>query len=382
MCLIETSRRYDRDLLRGVSRYARFHGPWEIFRLPPFYLDPNGRETALKQIRDWGTDGLILRENRDLEDKIPAGIPTVVSAESNERVLGCGNIVGDHEAIGCMAAKHLLECGFRNFAYCGFDDVYWSERRRIGFCKTIEASGHTAAVYQQPLLPANLLWEKERPHLEQWLKTLPNPTGLMACADERSYQILQACKAVGGSVPHDIAIIGADNDELICDLCHPTLSSVAFNTVRVGYEAARLLENMILCDPPEDQREVVLKPTHVTVRQSTDIVATDDHLVAEALRYIRDNAHLPLTVDAVVEESAVSRRMLERRFKRALGISIYRQIVVMRTKRVEQLLTETNLTVTQIAERLRFSNHQQIDRYFRQCKGMTPKEFRHEVREV
>lgn len=376
MLLIENSRAFGRNLLRGISQYVKLHGPWDIYRVPPFYRDPYGKDTALSLIHDWGADGLILRENQAFRDKIPNGIPTVISSESEEYVPGCGHIVGDHEGIGSMGAEHLLQLGFKNFAYCGFNDVYWSRVRCQGFCDTIERAGLSVNVYKQPRLPASVLWEKEQQYLVKWLETLPTPIGLMACADERSEQVLQACNASGRKVPEDIAIVGADDDEMICDLCFPTLSSIAFNTRKVGFEAARLLELMIRSDPPEEHRKVVLRPTHVVVRQSTDVIAVDDPIVAGALLFIRKNRDRQLSVNMVVQNAAVSRRMLERKFQCAFGISIYRQIVKTRTERAEELLLETDFTLSQIVAKLDFTNHQQIDRYFRKHKDMTPTEFR------
>jgi LacI family transcriptional regulator len=381
MLLIENSRAFGRNLLRGISRYVRLHGPWEIYRVPPFYRDPYGKETALAMIHEWGADGLILRENQGFKDKIPQGIPTVISSESEEYIPGCGHVIGEHEDIGKMGAEHLLQLGFKNFAYCGFEDIYWSRMRHRGFCKTIENAGFNANLYKQPPIAASLLWEKEQQCIVDWLKTLPPSTGLMACADERSEQVLQACKSAGRKVPDDIAIIGADDDEMICDFCYPALSSIAFNTQQVGFEAAELLEKMIRSDVQQDQRKVILKPTRVHPRQSTNIMAVEDPAIARALKFILNNCDQSLSVDTVAGEAAVSRRMLERKFKRSLGISVYKQIVIARTEKVIQLLIETELSVSQIADRLSFTNHQQIARYFQQHKGITPTQFRKQARQ-
>ncbi len=225
-------------------------------------------------------------------------------------------------------------------------------------------------------MPPSLLWEKERQHLVEWLKTLPLPVGLMACADERSEQVLQACKAANLKVPHEVAIIGADDDEMICDLCYPTLSSIAFNTEHVGFEAAALLERMIKSNPPQEEREVILKPTYISIRQSTDVLAVDNVVVAKALNFIKNNCHCQLSVDMVAEAVCISRRKLEREFQDALKLSVHKQIVRNRIQKVQQLLIETDFTLSQIATKLDFTNHQQIDRYFKQYKGITPSEFR------
>lgn len=380
MLLIESSRAFGRNLLRGISNYARLHGPWDFYRVPPFYRDPYGKYTALAMIDDWGADGLIIRENYGFKDKIPKNIPTVISSESEEFIPGCGHVIGDHEGIGKMGAEHLIQLGFKNFAYCGFDDIYWSRVRCKGFCEAIEKVGFTTNIYKQPPIPPGLLWEREQPYITEWLKTLPLPTGLMACADERSEQVLQACKAAELKVPNEVAIIGADDDEMICELCYPTLSSIAFNTQQVGFKVAALLERMIKSDPPQDERIVFLKPMSISVRQSTDVLATDDTIVAQALHFIKSNSHYQLCVDMVADAINVSRRTLERRFQDVLRLSVHKHIVRNRIEKVEVLLTETDLTLSQIAVKLDFTNHQQIDRYFKQQKGLTPSEFRKQVR--
>lgn len=380
MILIESSRAFGRNLLKGISQYTRLYGPWEIYRVPPFYRDPFGKENALAMIHDWGADGLILRENKGFKDKIHPDIPTVISSESEEYIPGCGHIIGDHEAIGKMAAEHLIQLGFKHFAFCGFDDMYWSRKRCKGFCETVEARGYDVDVYKQPPLSPSLLWEKEQHYIVEWLKTLPVPTGLMACADERSEQILQACKIIGLKIPNEIAIIGADDDELICDMCYPTLSSIAFNTCNVGFKAAELLEKMIKSDPPEAERVVKLQPAHITTRQSTDVFAIDDMIVAHALHYIKNNCHKHLSVDIVADAVFVSRRRLERKFRDTLKISIHQQIVKYRIEKVEQLLIESDLSLSQIASKLDFTNYRQIDRYFKKYKGITPSEFCKQVK--
>ena len=379
MVLIESSRAFSRNLLKGISHYAKLFGPWEMYRVPPFYRDPFGKDSALEMIDDWGTDGLIIRENQGFKDRIPKHIPTVISSASEEFIPGCGHIIGDHEGIGRMGAEHLIERGFRNFAYCGFDDVFWSRLRRKGFCNYLENKGYTANIYTQPPLPPNLLWEKEQQYIVKWLKNLPLPVGLMACADERSEQVLNACKAAGLAVPNEIAIVGADDDEMICNLCYPTLSSVVFNTEQVGFDAAALLERMIRSDPPQEEREIILKPTYVHVRQSTDVLAVDDIIVAKALGFIKNNSNRQLSVDMVADDINISRRKLERKFHNSLKSSVHKMIVRSRAEKVEQLLIETDLTLSQIAIELDFTNHQQIDRYFKRCKGITPSEFRKQI---
>jgi LacI family transcriptional regulator len=199
----------------------------------------------------------------------------------------------------------------------------------------------------------------------------------MTCTDDRSRDVIEACKIAGLHVPEELAIIGVDNDELLCELSSPPLSSIALNTQRSGYEAAELLDKMMSRrkrKPPA--RTIVVHPTHIVTRQSTEILAMEDRDVAAAVRFIRRRAKEMIQVSDVTEAVAVSRRTLEQRFRRELHRSVLAEIKRTRVEQVARMLVETNLSVAQIAFALGHAGVENIARYFRSEKGMSPLAYR------
>jgi LacI family transcriptional regulator len=368
--LIVTSREYDRALLRGIARYSRLHGPWTFFREPLFYTKPGTGKTLLSRLKLQEVDGIIMREPMKHDQIISLGLPTVVSPYTKDRIPGPPNVVSDHAAMAEMAAEHLLDRGFQNFAYCGFDDMYFSEARGQFFQKRIEKAGLNVHFYKRPGTKAQRLWENEQIIMAEWLKSLPKPVGLMTCNDDRSQHVIEACTIAGLHVPEDVAIIGIDNDEMICELSNPPLSSLALNAEKAGYEAAAVLDQL-MAGKKRVNRTITVSPTHVVARQSTDILAMNDRDVASAVRFIRQHAKEPIQVNNVVEAAAVSRRGLENRFRKILGRSVHDEIKHVRTQLIARMLLETNQSVSQIALALGFSGVENIARYFRQQSGMS-----------
>jgi LacI family transcriptional regulator len=371
--LIENSRGYGRDLLKGISNYSRIHGPWTFYRMPTFYLDPNAtiRKKEIHRLKNWGATGIIMREVQNNEELIEMGVPVVLSTYKKERIPDTYEIYVDNKGIGAMAAEYLLELGFKNFAFCGFDGFFWSLERQEGFTEKIKHAGYKVLVYKQPKSKIKRLWDNEQVILAQWLESLPKPIGLMACIDERSQDVTEACKIAKIHLPEEIALIGGDNDDLICDLSNPPLSSVAINGVKAGYEAAELLDKLMKGEKVPDDEKIVVRPTHVETRQSTDILAIEDSDVAAAIRYIRQHANEPIQVDDVVDSTTLGRRGLEKHFKQTLGRSVNAEIRRIRVDRIVKLLLETNLSISQIASTLGYSSENNISRFFRKEKKMS-----------
>jgi LacI family transcriptional regulator len=279
--------------------------------------------------------------------------------------------------MGKMAAEHLLDRGFKNFAYCGFEDMFGARSRGESFRRRITEAGFRTHVYKKPKPRGRRSWEDEQVFMADWLKSLPKPVGLMTCTDDRSQDVVEASKIAGVHVPEDLAIIGVDNDELVCELSSPPLSSIALNTQRSGYEAAELLDKLMSRKRIKMANQtIVVHPTHIVTRQSTDILAIEDRDVVAAVRFIRRNAREMIQVDDVVDTVAVSRRSLEQRFRRELGCSVLAEIKRARIDQVARMLVETNLSVSQIALALGYSGVENIARYFRSEKGMSPLAYR------
>lgn len=379
--LIETSRGYGRGLLRGIVRYARLHGPWS------FYVTPGDFEQALPRMRAWGGSGIIARieSTRVARAIVNSGLPVVaLDLSAAQRARGSAlarlcEIHPDPAASARMAAAHLAERGFKRFAFVGITGRLWSERRREAFVRCVEAQGGECFVYDPPARRRAAAWERDQPQLAAWLASLPAPVGLMACNDDRGRQVLEACLAAGISVPDDIAVVGMDDDDLLCELCEPPLSSVALNTEKGGYDAAALLDRL-MAGGVRRRETIVVEPVRVVTRRSTDVLAVLDRRVAAALRFIREHAGSPIRVHDVSAVVPMSRRGLEVRFRRVLGRSINEEIQRAHVGRAKQLLAETDCPIGEVAERSGFKSQSYLGHVFRRLERMTPRSYRQRVR--
>jgi LacI family transcriptional regulator len=373
--IVEMSGIYGRQVLQGIAKYQQSHRPWSVFleqrelRAPP-------PPWLLKQ--PW--DGIICRSTTRqlaqafLRRKIP-----VVDLNDLYGGLGLPRIWSDMRAIGRLGAEHFLERGFHQFAFCGFAGETWSARRRDGFADAVSAAGCRAAVYESPwhgrLAPA---WAQDQERIGQWIRSLPKPVGLMACNDVRGQQVLDACHQVRATVPEEVAVLGVDNEEVLCNLCEPPLSSIAPNPERIGYEAAELLDRLMAGDDvPVEER--LIPPLGVIVRQSTDVLGVDDPDVAAAVAFIRQYACHGIDVDQIASHIAVSRSVLERRFRKFLGRSPQAEIRAVQRKRMEELLRDTDLPLASIAALTGFAHPEHMAVVFKRLSGLTPGQFRQQA---
>lgn len=370
--MVETSLVYGRQLLRGIIRYLRSHQPWSVFfELRELGAAPPG------WLKDWRGDGILCRPtNPALAELFRRKKIPVVNLNDVHSDLGLPLIESDNHAIGRLAAEHLLERGFRQFGFCGFTGHAWARKRGEGFRARLTEAGHACAVYESPWGGPNAHpWEKEQGRIGQWLRALPRPAGVLACNDMRGQHVLDACQRVHLGVPEDVAVIGVDDDVLLCELCDPPLSSVVPNPERIGYEAAALLDRLMAGEKPP-RLEWRIEPLGVTARQSTDVLAIDDVQVAAALRYIREHACHGATVPDVLAHVPLSRTILERRFRKYLGRSPQAEIRAVQLKRVKQLLAETDLRLERIAELAGYEHPEYMSVVFKRETKQTPGDYR------
>ncbi|MHC4123139.1 MAG: DNA-binding transcriptional regulator [Planctomycetota bacterium] len=377
---IETSRAYGRGLIRGIVKYAGIYGHWV------FYREHGGQQKSWPLLRKWGARGIITRARgkKKTRELLASGLPVVYATKIDpgvgEQVPFKYCVVADNEKIGQMAADHLLERGFTNFAYCGFYlagfEKFWPPRTRgMAFSKRVVKAGFDTCFYHPPGAGKVPPWEQEQLLLAKWLKLLTKPVGLMAANDDRAQQVVEACKVAGLRIPDEVAIISVDNDEMICDLSDPPLSSISLNTERAGYEAAGLLDKLMKGEKVP-KRNITVEPVSVVCRQSTDILAIDDKDISAALRFIRENSKRRIRVNDVTEAVAMSRRGLERRFRKFLSRSIYDEIKRARIQQVAKMLVDTNLSISRVAYVLGYSSVANISRSFKQEKGISPQGYR------
>jgi LacI family transcriptional regulator len=282
----------------------------------------------------------------------------------------------DDAAIGREGAEHLLGQGYRHFAFISIRGENWSQRRAQSFAQRVETAGfacehhivarHTAR--QQS-------WKDSGPELATWLVGLPKPSGLMIASDQLGPFTLETCRTNRLVVPDDLGVLGVDNDEPLCEISDPPLSSVWPNHRQVGYEAARQLD-MLMRDGPRSQGPSLVRPKGVQARMSTDMLTVDDKHVARSLRYIREHACDAIDVDQVVKRVPLSRSVLQRRFREALGRSIHGELIRVRLARARELLEDTDLPMAEIAERTGFRHQEYMGAVFRQRLDVTPGQLR------
>jgi LacI family transcriptional regulator len=286
------------------------------------------------------------------------------------------------DRVGQLVAEHLLERGFRQFAFVGSSQFAYSLQREAAFSQALSAAGYAVLRYETPA--DSMLVTRRRPWstdlgLRRWLSGLPKPVAIFGCNDQCGVQLAEACREAGLRVPEDVALVGVDNDDLLCELARPSLSSVAIPAERIGFEAAALLDRMFQGSAPP-AKPVLLPPLGLVVRQSSDVVATADREVAAALCFIRDHAHLPLAVSDVLQAIPVSRRALERRTRQAIGRTLGDEIRRVHLERAKSLLSGTDMPMTDVAEHAGFSSGKHFCTVFHQELGCTPSDFRRQFR--
>jgi LacI family transcriptional regulator len=374
--LIETSNAYARGLLTGAIEYIRGHEDWSIHlpelqrtSAPPVWLD------------QWRGDGIIARiETEEMANAILKKKLPTVDVSAARHVPNIPWVETDDRQIAQLAVEHLRERGFKHFGFVGEPGFNWSKWREQHF----EAISHQSNLQQHTYRPIpqetgrqSPTTEKER--LAKWLDQLPKPIGIMACYDIKAREVLDACRELGILVPEQVAVIGADNDELLCNLSDPPLTSVIPNSRKAGFEAAHLLDRMMSGEQLQNDA-ILIEPIGIETRQSTDTLAIEDPDVAMALRYIRRNATKGMNVSDLLKEIPLSRRVLESRFQKRLGRTPHQEIVRQKISKVKQLLAETELSLVEIANRTGFDHAEYLSVAFKNRTGKTPRTYRREHR--
>jgi len=372
--LIDNSREYDRGILRGIARYNSTHAPWMSYHELAYLTKPMAWKSKLSWFKRWNADGIIVRDEKGIDELIAMDLPIIVLPNTRPYP-NLPHLVGDDARIGRMAAEYFVGRGFEHFAYCGFNDLWWSQVTAESFTEAVLKAGYEAYVYEQPKTQRKRIAGIEEDYIAEWLKPLPKPVAVLASVDERAQQVAKACRINGLHVPHEVAILGVDNDETICRLSNPLLSSISQDSEKAGYEAAALLTRLMAGEKMANQR-IVVEATHIVSRQSTDILATEDSRVNKALSYIFEHSMEQINVDNVVRAAATNRRTLERCFRRIVGRSVHSQIRYVRIERVTESLMEANETISQIAFACGYDNVKQMERHFVKEKAMSPLAYR------
>lgn len=373
---------YGNKLLQGIIKYSHEHSPWVVGKIPLSFRDGNQLKTAAEIADHWKADAIIgqFRSFEDIRPFQERGI-IPVAQDFLQSFPGIINITGDYLEAGRMAARYFMERGLRHFAYYGLNGVVWSDGRRDGFME-VAARDAGAPLRKSDIREIKNLktsWWYNTEKLIHWLRSLPKPVGIYCCDDNKAYNIIEACsqsQQTGLRIPEDILLLGTDNDETVCQLCMPQLSSVALDVEIAGYQVAALIEYLLNLPPKERSKhysDIIVRPTQIVTRHSTDALVNDNPYISKILRYIENNIGKSLRVEDLVALVPMSRRTLEETFSKSMGTSIYRYIIRTRVSRFQKLILG-GLSPSQAAMELGLE-YKSLSREFKRQTGLSPKEF-------
>ncbi|MEI7831897.1 MAG: DNA-binding transcriptional regulator [bacterium] len=372
--LVTTFSEYERQIIRGIYKYGEQHPLWEFRR---FELFMTGKDL----LTEWAADGIIsfIGGNAKLETVARNNIPLVnTSSYAAESIVP--RVIIDNAEIGRQAAEYFLGLGFRHCAYFGIHWGAFSQIREDSFCAKLAQHGVQCSVHRdiKDVAPSVSLvshWTTNDDATYAWIHDLPKPVGILAWSDVGARHLANICIARQLSIPKEVAILGVDDDNVECMMAEPSLSSIRLCGENIGYEAARMLEQLMAGEEPPS-RKVRLPPMGVVARASTDTMAISDPDVLCALRFIHENTDKHIGVDDVLAEVPLSRSALEVRFRRVMGCTLLEEISRARIELAKKLLTGTEMPIRAIAVKAGFRSVSNLYNAFNKTVGMTPAVFR------
>jgi LacI family transcriptional regulator len=357
---------YCREILRGIRQYIAAHQVWRL-RLVKDFLGVLSSEVASPANRTVGVIGTFASPD-ELGAACNCGVP-VVNVSSRSASNSLPSVNPDNVAVGRLGAQHFMDSGFRQFAFVGYREHRYSSERLEGFRQALREAGLESRLHEME-------WREVGVDV---LRAMPRPVGLMTANDHAAYRLLGRIDRAGLRVPEDIAVLGADNDDMLCEVADVPLSSVDPDFRRVGYEAARLLAGLI-DGQPSPASPLVVAPAGVVTRASTDLVAVEDPAVATALRYIHEHACDPMVIKEMIGQTGISRRTLETRFRARFGRTLHGEIRRVQFQRAQRLLAETDLDIPNLARACGISDSKRFSRMFHQQFGVSPSGYRRQLR--
>jgi len=355
---------YGRKAASGIAAFAQTRSHWILNLLDP---DPSSAFSACA-LGVERCDGLIIQANGDpwITGVLESGVPTVNVGPTWPDLM-LPHVGVDNTAVGRLVAEHLIDLGLKQFAFVGTDVFSFSRERLAGFQDELAGYGRGCEVCSGPSL-------QNEDGLATWMESLDKPLGICACSDSWGYRVLCATRLAGIKVPEDLAVVGADDDGMLCRWSDPPLSSVPVRADEIGYRAAAQLDRLLGGEPVEE--DVLLQPGLVAVRGSSDQYYVEDGDVARALTIMRERAGSGVCVEDLLREIGLSRRRLEQKFESTLGISPGKVLTSMRVRRIKRLLLETGLTMKEIADEVGYATPQHMSHVFRQAEGCSPSRYR------
>ncbi len=377
--VVDVATPVERNIIRGISTFVHQVGNWSLYLEEDIHL-------KFPDLRVWKGDGVIINSDEMTYARKIAkrGIPVIGLGGwygHSYQETGIPYLAFDHVKVARLAAEHLMERGYRRFGFCGFSgdpSTFWSEARARSFEAWAIDAGLPCSVnlgFHEP----TQRWHEMHEQMCLWLDLLEKPVGIMACNDFLARYVLDACRILGFSTPKDVAVIGVDNDDLMCELTVPSLTSVDLGARRMGYEAASLLNQIMQGEEPS-QLALTILPEGVITRQSSDVLAIKDEDVVDAVEFIRKNIGKEMQVHDVLEAACLSRSALESRFKATLGRTIHSEMLRQRADRAKHLLVTTEMSIKEVARKTGFSSAQYLTTVFRRELNQTPAQVRRDSR--
>ena len=373
--LIDCTSEFDRKLLRGMMKYSKENGPWLFFRTPSDYQFEVGREEWIVQwAKEWEADAIIGRWDEAKLDLLESlNIPVVLQNTKNRSDI-YSNLTGDYVKTGKIAAEYFQKRFYTSYAFFGIKDVIWSKEKGRGFREEVIKD---KCIYSEYEVERGTVYDRQK--LTDWLKSLPKGTGLFCCDDAHALTITETCKVAGINVPEDIAVLGVDGDDLICEISDPTISSIQLEVEQGGYQTCRLLHQQILSGN-RLPFNVIIGPSEIKERNSTRALNISDPHVMNILRFIDSRYNHEITMNDIFQLVPLSRRSVEMRFKKATGMTIYQYILYVRIEHLAYLLSTTDKAYIDLAYEVGFRDYANVARTFRKYKGCSPLEYRRKHR--
>jgi LacI family transcriptional regulator len=378
--LLENYLEPGRAMIRGITKFANQFEDWTFYNFTPYEyweIIHSTEQEILDNIREWGADGVISSWPNAVIPLIEDNVPTVLTVSATEEWFdSVPKVVVDLNSISNMAINYFRSKGFKNFAYCGIKNALWSQQRRDSFVNSMKRCNINYPLHDHETLKNTKNWSDRIITLSEWLISLPRPIAILCCNDLCGVDVIEAARAADLKIPSEIAVLGIDNDELICQMSMPNLSSIAVNFEYRGWKAAKTLNDLITGGNNVMGHEIVVYPQKVITRQSTDISSVGNPVVIDALNYIEKHKSHFFSVDDVAFASSVSRRTLERQFKTCIGYTIHEQIKQVLVQNISQALLYNKNSIEEIAIQMGLQDAKNLSRYFKKETGLTPSQFK------
>ncbi len=374
LLLIDYSSEFSRKLLRGLVQYSQDYGPWIFYRLPSYYKILHGKQGVIEWVKDKKPDAIIAQWDHEGSNLLKNLEIPVILQNYRKRSDYFSNLTGDYIGTGRMAARYFIDKKFKNFAFYGNKGVVWSRERAEGFMQEVQHAGGNYFYFESEGLSESE-WSNSHTNLDDWLISLPKPIALLACDDRFALEVSEICKINDIHIPDEISLLGVDNDELICNLSDPPISSILLEVEKGGYKAGRLIHQQIK-ERKNIPFNIVIDPVRIEERKSTDKYNIENKHILKIVHYIEENFNSDLPIETLTELVPLSRRNLEVKFKKELGTSIYQFILKYRIEYFANLLANTDRSLYDIALECGFNDSKNISRVFKKLKGLSPAEYR------